>query len=64
MDLDDELRRLFRDERLDIQVKPGADQAVVTGARKVRRKRMMLASAGGTFAVAALVAGGIALAGV
>ncbi|PRY45992.1 hypothetical protein [Umezawaea tangerina] len=64
MDLDDELRRLFRDERLDIQVRSGADQAVVTGARRVRRKRMMLASAGGTFAVAALVAGGIALAGV
>ncbi|WNV91524.1 hypothetical protein [Umezawaea sp. Da 62-37] len=64
MDLDDELRRLFRDERLDIQVKPGADQAVVTGARKARRKRVVLAGAGGTFAVAALVAGSIALAGI
>ncbi len=63
VDLDDELRRLFRDQRLDIPVRPGADDAVVTGARRVRRKRIALASAGSTFAVAALVAGGIALSG-
>ena len=63
MDLDDELRRLFQDQRLDIPVKPGADHAVVTGARRVRRRRVALASAGSAFAVAALVAGGVALAG-
>ncbi|HEX6343294.1 hypothetical protein [Umezawaea sp.] len=63
MDLDDELRRLFQDQRLEIPVKPGADHAVVTGARRVRRRRVALASAGSAFAVAALVAGGIALAG-
>jgi len=63
VDLDDELRRLFQDQRLDIPVKAGADDAVVTGARRVRRNRRMLASAGSAFAVAALVAGGIALAG-
>lgn len=63
MDLDDELRRLFQDQRLDIPVKPGADDAVVTGARRVRRRRRALASAGSAFAVAALVAGGVALAG-
>lgn len=63
MDLDDELRRLFQDQRLDIPVRPGADEAVVIGARRVRRKRIALASAGSTFAVAALVAGGIALSG-
>jgi hypothetical protein len=63
VDLDDELRRLFHDQRLDIPVRPGADVAVVTGARRVRRRRIALASAGSTFAVAALVAGGIALSG-
>jgi len=63
VDLDDELRRLFQDQRLDIPVKPGADHAVVTGARRVRRRRMALASAGSAVAVAALVAGGVALAG-
>ncbi|HWO64846.1 MAG TPA: hypothetical protein VNO31_32890, partial [Umezawaea sp.] len=63
VDLDDELRRLFQDQRLDIPVKPGADHAVVTGARRVRRRRVALASAGSAFAVAALVAGGVALAG-
>ncbi|MEO6081494.1 MAG: hypothetical protein ABIQ18_00100 [Umezawaea sp.] len=63
MDLDDELRRLFQDQRLDIPVRPGADEALVTGARRVRRRRIALASAGSTFAVAALVAGGIALSG-
>jgi hypothetical protein len=63
VDLDDELRRLFQDQRLDIPVKPGADHAVVTGARRVRRRRRALASAGSAFAVAALVAGGVALAG-
>jgi hypothetical protein len=63
VDLDDELRRLFHDQRLDIPVRPGADVAVVTGARRVRRRRLALASAGSTFAVAALVAGGIALSG-
>jgi hypothetical protein len=63
VDLDDELRRLFQDQRLDIPVRPGADEAVVAGARRVRRNRIALASAGSTFAVAALVAGGIALSG-
>jgi hypothetical protein len=64
VDLDDELRRLFQDDRLEIQVRPGADEAVVTGARRVRRRRIALASAGSTFAVAAIVAGGIALSGI
>jgi hypothetical protein len=63
VDLDDELRRLFQDQRLDIPVKPGAEHAVVTGARRVRRRRTALAGAGSAFAVAALVAGGVALAG-
>lgn len=64
MDLDDELRRLFHDDRLDIQVKSGAEQAVVTGARRVRRRRVALTSVAGAFAVAAVVAGGILLSGI
>lgn len=64
MDLDDELRRLFQDDRLEIQVKPGADEAVVTGARRLRRRRVAMASAASTLAVATVVAGGVALSGV
>jgi len=64
VDLDDELRRLFQDDRLEIQVKPGADAAMVTGARRVRRRRVALASAASTLAVATVVAGGVALSGI
>jgi len=64
VDLDDELGRLFADDRLDVPVRAGAVEAVVSGARRVRRRRIALASAGGAMAVTALVVGGIALAGV
>ena len=53
MDLDDELRRLFQDDRLDVAVRPGSDTEIVTGARRIRRRRHALASAAAVVAIAA-----------
>jgi hypothetical protein len=58
MDLDDELRRIFTDDRLDVAVQPGAEERIVAGARRVRvRRRLAVTGATGGVAVAALVAG-------
>ncbi|MCT2586622.1 hypothetical protein [Actinophytocola gossypii] len=61
MDLNDELRQLFADERLDIPVRPGAEATIVAGARRIRRNRRLAVTAGAV-AVAVLVSGGVALA--
>jgi len=65
VELDDELRRMFAeaDDRLDVPVRPDAEQLIVAGARRVRRRRIATATAGGAVAVVAVVLGGIALAG-
>jgi len=63
MDLDDELRQLFADERLEVPVRPGADDVIVAGARRVRRRRITAVAASGALAVVAVVAAGIVLAG-
>jgi len=66
MALDDELRRMFAeadDDRLDVSVRPDAEQLIVAGARRVRRRRIAAAGAGGAAAVVAVILGGIALAG-
>jgi hypothetical protein len=63
-DLDDELRRLFSDDRLTVPVAEGATGAVVAGARKRRRHRMAVAAAGGVLAVTGLVFAGAALTGI
>ncbi len=57
-DLDDELRRLFSDDRLDVHVPSDATEAVVRGAGRRRRRRSAVASA---FAVVTLVGAGVAL---
>ncbi|GGS17697.1 hypothetical protein [Actinokineospora fastidiosa] len=59
MILDDELRRLFNDDRLDVPVQPGATDAVLAGARRVRRRRTA-AAVGGAMAVAVVIVGGVA----
>ena len=61
--VDDELRRLFADERLDLPVSRDADAAVVAGARRRRRNRMALATAGGVVPVLAIVFAGATLSG-
>ncbi|HVV22085.1 MAG TPA: hypothetical protein VHF06_21810 [Pseudonocardiaceae bacterium] len=62
--LDDELRRLFTDERLALPVAQGAEEAVVRGAHRRRRQRLTVAAAGGVLAVAAMVTAGVGLAGI
>ncbi|MGH3863358.1 hypothetical protein [Actinokineospora sp.] len=62
MNLDDELQRLFADERLDVPVRPGATEAVVAGARRVRRRRVATAAVGGAAALSLLAGTAIVLA--
>lgn len=57
-DLDDELRRLFSDDRLDVHVTPDAADAVLRGADRRRRRRSAMTT---TFALVALVGAGIGL---
>ncbi|MFI9380987.1 hypothetical protein [Kutzneria sp. NPDC052558] len=60
MDLDDELRKLFADERLDVRVRPEADRVIVSGARRVRRRRAGVVFGGGMLSVATMLAAGTA----
>jgi hypothetical protein len=62
MNLDEELHRLFADERLDLAVRPGAERTILAGARRIRRRRFVVSTAA-VVAVGMLVGGGIALAG-
>ncbi len=57
-DLDDELRRLFSDDRLDVHATPDAADAVLRGADRRRRRRRAVTT---SFAVVALVGAGIGL---
>ncbi len=57
-DLDDELRKLFSDDRLDVHVTPDATDSVVSGAARRRRRRT---AATGTFALVALIGAGVGL---
>ncbi|MFD9705179.1 hypothetical protein [Lentzea sp. NPDC059081] len=57
-DIDDELRRLFSDDRLDVHVTPDATGSVVAGAHRRRRRRIAIA---GTFALVALIGAGVGL---
>ncbi|MDX8049522.1 hypothetical protein SK571_09045 [Lentzea sp. BCCO 10_0798] len=50
--LDDDLRRLFSDDRLDVQVAPEVADSVVRGADRRRRRRTAVASAFGVVAMA------------
>ncbi|HEY3749560.1 MAG TPA: hypothetical protein VGL80_10195 [Pseudonocardiaceae bacterium] len=63
-DLDEELRRLFADERLTLPVAENVEHAVLAGAHRRRRRRTAAAAAGGVLAVAALVFVGATLTGV
>jgi hypothetical protein len=63
MDLDDELKRLFADERLEVPARPGAEDVIVAGARRVRRRRIAAVSASSALTVAAAVVAGVLLAG-
>jgi len=60
VDLDDELRKLFADERLDVRVRPEADRVIVTGARRIRRRRAGVVFGGGMLSMAAMLVAGTA----
>ncbi|RZS29472.1 hypothetical protein EV193_12115 [Herbihabitans rhizosphaerae] len=64
MNIDDELRRLFEDDRLDVSVRPGAEDAVTAGASRLKRRRTAIATTAGALTMATLVGGGIALSGI
>jgi hypothetical protein len=63
MNLDDELKRLFVDERLEVPARPGAEDVIVAGAQRVRRRRIATVTASGALAVAAVVAASVLLTG-
>ncbi|WP_330271700.1 hypothetical protein OG205_32190 [Lentzea sp. NBC_00516] len=58
-ELDDQLRKLFSDDRLDVHSPPVAVETVVRGATRLRRRRAAIT---GAFAVAVLVGAGAGLA--
>ncbi|MCE6996974.1 hypothetical protein LZG04_19510 [Saccharothrix sp. S26] len=55
MNIEEELGRLLRDDRLDLAVRPDATEVVVAGARRVRRRRTAVV---GVATAVALVASG------
>ncbi|MGP4018522.1 hypothetical protein [Saccharopolyspora sp. 5N708] len=61
MDLEDELKRLLRDDQLDIPVRTGAEWSVVAGARRRRQRNGMLAAVGSALGATLLVGAGVAL---
>ncbi|WP_447005066.1 hypothetical protein ACRAKI_00465 [Saccharothrix isguenensis] len=61
VELDDRLRELFADDRLDLPAPPDTAEAIVAGARRRRRTRTAVAAA---FSLTVLVAGGAAVSGI
>jgi hypothetical protein len=58
-ELDAELRRLFGDERLTVRSKTDAPEAIVAGARRIRRRRTAMMSASGAVVAVVLVGGSL-----
>lgn len=54
-DLEGDLRRLFSDERLDLRPREEARAAILAGARRVRRRRVLTTATGGFLAAILLV---------
>jgi hypothetical protein len=60
VDIDDELRKLFADDRLSVPVRPAADRVIVSGARRIRRRRAGAVFGGGMLSVATVLVAGTA----
>ncbi|WP_410607395.1 hypothetical protein [Amycolatopsis sp. lyj-109] len=58
-ELEQRLRALFADERLDLPPPPDAGTVIVTGARRRRRRRHVVQAVAGVAAAAVVVAGGL-----
>ncbi|MCP3799615.1 hypothetical protein NLX83_10140 [Allokutzneria sp. A3M-2-11 16] len=63
MNLDDELRRMFRDQRIDLDPAPAAERTIVAGARRRRRNRRGLAVGSGVLVAVLGVVGGMTASG-
>lgn len=61
-DLEDSLKRLFQDSRLDVRAAPDAEKVLVSGARRLRRRRIALISTAGTLSLALLAGGAFLIA--
>lgn len=64
MNLEDELQRLFSDDRLELPVRPEAEDILARGIGRRRRRRAAAAGAAGALMVAGLIGTGVALTGV
>ena len=60
-ELEQRLRALFADERLDLPPPPDAGTAIVTGARRRRRRRHTVQAVAGVAAAVVAVAGGLTM---
>lgn len=58
-ELDARLRELFADARLDVRPAPRAEREIVTGARRLRRRRAVLTGSGTTLAVVGAAVAGL-----
>lgn len=61
-ELEEELQRLFADERLAIPPAPGASSIVLAGARRVRRRREIAVVTAGSIAAATVLVTGVLVA--
>ncbi|MBB4675079.1 hypothetical protein [Crossiella cryophila] len=61
MNVDDELRRLFSDDRLELRPLPDAEHAVLTGVKRRQRRRRVAIAATGALSALAIVAGTVAV---
>lgn len=61
MNIDEELQRMFTDERLDVPIRHDAVDTLVAGARRRRRRRRTLTASSAVAAVVALVVTVVAL---
>ena len=63
VNVEDELTRLFTDDRLDVPVRPGAQASVLAGAQRRRNRRRAAAVTCGSLAVVAVAVVGVAIGG-
>lgn len=63
MNLEDELQRLFSDDRLELPVRPEAEAVLARGIGRRRRRRAAAAVAAGAMSLAVVVGGSFALSG-
>lgn len=63
MDLENELQRVLRDDKLDVPVRTGAEWSLVAGARRRRRHRNTVAAVSGVLTASLMVGGSVAVVG-